>query len=114
MTKIDARGIFAQRIAIIVGMRNWRKAERRKHTRMRLIDADALIEDMNRQINDCETFEFVIAGMGAVNTIKKQPTVEAITVVRCKECFMRADCKAAVFYGDDGYCSIGKKAGDAE
>ena len=29
MTKIDARGIFAQRIAITVGMRNWRKAERR-------------------------------------------------------------------------------------
>ena len=29
MTKIDARGIFAQRIAIIARMRNWRKAERR-------------------------------------------------------------------------------------
>ena len=77
----------------------------------RLIDADALID---AHYEACNKDKRKMFPSWSLRLMWDAPTVDAVPVVRCKECFMRADCKAAVFYGDDGYCSIGKKAGDAE
>lgn len=86
---------------------------------MRLIDADALrhshcVECTYYYEDKCLEKNGGECDWDSIYHIDIAPTVDAVPVVRCKECFMRADCKAAVFYGDDGYCSIGKKAGDAE
>lgn len=88
---------------------------------MRLIDADALPRKKqleafgNGQYEDVEiVYGNDIDNAPTVDAVPKQHLVNWAYVVRCAECFMRADCKAAVFYGDDGFCSIGKKAGDDE
>ena len=54
-----------------------------------LIDRDALIEKLE---SDREHFErikdtvFAIATIGMINDIKKAPTIDAVEVVRCKDC----------------------------
>lgn len=85
----------------------------------RLIDADALVrvfeilakyEDISRRT--------VILGM--THTIKTQPTVDAVEVVRCRECKKISpsvtDVKSAVWCREvrsymptDGYCSCGER-----
>lgn len=59
---------------------------------MRLIDADALP-----------------SGRVEWEDIVDAPTVDAVPVVRCKDCFLYGECKLAEFIGDDGYCSCGKE-----
>lgn len=55
----------------------------------RLIDADVLITKFQ---SDEEYFEkigdtaFMFATIGAINDIKKAPTIDAVEVVRCKDC----------------------------
>ena len=55
----------------------------------RLIDADKLIAELQ---SDKDFFEsvgdtpFVFATIGAINDIKKAPTVDAVKVVPCKNC----------------------------
>ena len=70
---------------------------------MRLIDADALSEEMKRRQDACEKWmhdaerlndeDMIARANGAFSvfietklTLEKQPTVDAVEVVRCKEC----------------------------
>lgn len=48
---------------------------------MRLIDADALIETIGIRLYSGAVMEFV-----SVEDIAKQPTVDAVPVIRCKDC----------------------------
>lgn len=53
---------------------------------MRLIDADALIAKFKDDLESLQEFAFQLATIGAINTVKHQPTVDAVPVVRCKDC----------------------------
>lgn len=48
---------------------------------MRLIDADALTETIGIRLYSGAVMEFV-----SVEDIAKQPTVDAVPVIRCKDC----------------------------
>ena len=48
---------------------------------MRLIDADALTETIGIRLYSGAVMEFV-----SVDDIAKQPTVDAVPVIRCKDC----------------------------
>lgn len=76
---------------------------------MRLIDADALIE---RYGEPCHSF---------LDVVEDMPTIDAVPVVRCKDCRYRWDaCRCPMyddsgcyapqdFSTDDGYCYRGVK-----
>ncbi len=76
---------------------------------MRLIDADALPRLMQIfEANGKRREQEVVLG----KIIDNAPTVYAVSVVRCKDCFLYGECQAAKFYGDDGYCSCGERRKD--
>lgn len=78
---------------------------------MRLIDADALIESIEQSKGKNAIYaQFVRA------YTKGAPTVDAVPVVRCKDCFLYGECKAAKWYGENGngYCSVGDRSKDNE
>ena len=50
---------------------------------MRLIDADQMINNININDNDSRSYELL--GM-LVAWIKHQPTIDAVPVIRCKDC----------------------------
>lgn len=59
-----------------------------KQNNLGLIDRAALVQEVNRDIDRCYTL-----GIGAVgplsnflDQIQRQPTVDAVEVVRCKDC----------------------------
>lgn len=86
----------------------------------RLIDADALIDSMNGEFTDhIEEFR-------AITIVNDVPTIDAVEVVRCKECKHASDnkvygCMCNHFndndwsyhrmYADD-YCSYGEREGE--
>lgn len=82
---------------------------------MRLIDADALIVKFKDDLESLQEFAFQLATIGAINTVKHQPTVDAVPVVRCKDCAYyrpysdgRYDCDNMLGMADayeDGFCS---------
>ena len=90
---------------------------------MRLIDADALIEAFSDFLTDG-----YVATYGAVESrIELAPTIDAVPVVRCEECIFSQEEEDSTFgkfmscnlWGGQGtigfgFCSKGKKAGDAE
>ena len=53
---------------------------------MRLIDADALIAKFKDDLENLQEFAFQLATIGAINTVKHQPTIDAVPVIRCKDC----------------------------
>lgn len=53
---------------------------------MRLIDADALIVKFKDDLESLQEFAFQLATIGAINTVKHQSTVDAVPVIRCKDC----------------------------
>ena len=71
---------------------------------MRPIDADALIAKFKDDLENLQEFAFQMATIGAINTVKRQPTIDAVPVVhgrwieewetedtrmlRCSECRM--------------------------
>lgn len=81
---------------------------------MRLIDADALIAEMHNVIlkdgEDRSTF---------YEAIQRQPAIDAVPVVRCKDCTYYEPDENGGNYGGcsftyslmpkDGYCSDGRK-----
>lgn len=82
---------------------------------MRLIDADALKKsvpnthvDIFENCRNCELLD----DEQVEELIDNAPTIDAVPVVRCKDCFLYGECQAAKFYGDDGYCSIGEMKDD--
>ena len=82
---------------------------------MRLIDADAIVMHMadwqlSACSDQCDTIE------EAIDAVTSAPTIDAVQVVRCKDCFLYGECKAAEWYGENGngYCSIGNRRKDDE
>lgn len=89
---------------------------------MRLIDADAL-EDVlhNHGFWYCGETEYtngVVDGFSlAIDDVKEAPTIEAVQVVRCKDCkYCNGEyeyCYFEIFVKPDGYCSYGEKMNEA-
>ena len=63
----------------------------------RYIDADALIAKFKDDLENLQEFAFQLATIGAINTVKHQPTVDAVPVrhgkwevtpvyIKCSEC----------------------------
>lgn len=67
---------------------------------MRLIDADALKETIGIRLYSGAMMEFV-----SVEDIAKQPTVDAVPVIRCKDCRYFGERMA------NGYWSCGRREG---
>ena len=75
---------------------------------MRLIDADALMEKANSD----GAYGYVDA-----KQISEAPTVDAVPVVRCRECKYLGFCGDATnleVMGFYGYCSRGERKGGAD
>ena len=73
---------------------------------MRLIDADALLAEYDRQ-HDGEPGK-------ARKLIEDAPNVDAVEVVRCKECVSHNICKFEQFQGLNGFCSCGERRADEQ
>ena len=75
----------------------------------RLIDASAI----RRQIVSRQTTLYFFNNevrheIGCiVEMVDNAPTIDAVPVVRCKDCLMQRMCKVAQWLGEDGYCSAG-------
>lgn len=81
---------------------------------MRLIDADALISMMKYATTDNEIGVFPIRiGFDAIKgVIDDAPTIDAVEVVRCKDCRHYAKGHCYMYGGqmnDDDYCSHGER-----
>lgn len=80
---------------------------------MRLIDADAL----NKKL--CETTIFIKEGVAFQRMINDAPTIDAVQVVRCKDCTHRYVTGDVTMYyvcdfmdaqyEDNGYCHHGER-----
>ena len=73
---------------------------------MRLIDADALLAEYDRQ-HEGEPGK-------ARKLIEDAPNVDAVEVVRCKECVSHNICKFEQFQGLNGFCSCGERRSDEQ
>jgi hypothetical protein len=98
---------------------------------MRLIDADALIEDIKTKLWDWDTVDGITSSTVLKQTITdigNAPTIDAVQVIRCKDCKRRRNaakngrvywngyeyyCEIA-HYGvlDDGFCFYGERKDD--
>ena len=88
---------------------------------MRLIDADAMRDDW---LENGEN-EYVYDTNAVLDSIDSQPTVDAVEVVRCKDCIRRYDTdecpmcfliegKYYEYTNENGFCDRGeRKEGDA-
>ena len=65
----------------------------------RLIDANAFLEKMKRT---SRYFDVVF-------DVEEMPTVDAVEVVRCKDCVSHNICKFEQFQGLNGFCSYGER-----
>lgn len=81
---------------------------------MRLIDADALIHRFCAERDAVEIEHAVDIGyhnglnMAASMTINAS-TIDAVEVVRCKDCATQAGCEPGQYLGDNGFCSYGER-----
>lgn len=68
---------------------------------MRLIDADALM----REVIELNTLRKVYA------LIANAPTIDAVEVVRCKDCDNYSECEYDLIKSlENGYCSFGERS----
>ena len=44
--------------------------------------------------------------------LDEQPTVDAVEVIRCRDCQMESTCKVTQRLGEDGFCSCGERIGN--
>ena len=83
---------------------------------MRLIDADALKENfINTDANGIN----LAIDRYALKCIEDAPTIDAVSVVRCKECVRRKNngfCLEHNRYekNDNGYCNYGERSSDEQ
>ena len=85
---------------------------------MRLIDADSLIENLELIAKHEESFRQSVI-LGVVHTIKARSTIDAVKVVRCKDCIHSYEEFGFIYctfepYGDckvpsQFYCAEGKR-----
>lgn len=88
--------------------------------RMRLIDADALIEDAFYLMDRDELLEDVPQIIK--DYCDAQPTVNAVPVIRCKDCARNprnnggkrilCPCPMDRYMGDEGFCSKAERRGE--
>ena len=100
--------------------------------KMRPIDADAMLEYLNLMYDEQHSWrsDYNTGVLGAINYIKhKAPTIDAVSVVRCKDCvfskvyqndssgvmgrFCEAFTQVRMVTHDD-FCSYGEKQTDHE
>ena len=83
---------------------------------MRLIDADALHEFVEKEFRNDTPYEWA----WALTVVDHAPTIDAVEVVRCKECRMYEENPTAVthlcrrelnylYAKPDGFCSYGER-----
>lgn len=87
---------------------------------MRLIDADALIEELEADAEHIEDSISKMVHYAIIKDIEDMPTIDAVEVVRCRECkfyqpydyHRKYDCSRGLLgvMGDD-YCSHGERRG---
>ena len=73
--------------------------------------AECLMDDDYTEADSSRVGEVIARVIYALQTITSADVVE---VVRCKDCFLFGECKAAEWYGENGngYCSIGDRMKD--
>jgi hypothetical protein len=91
---------------------------------MRLIDADALIDAINKWMPNQEEFmESAIPpienlAVSVLLTIEEQPTIDAVPAIRCENCqFFLENWKCMtwhMFVRPDGHCFRAKRKPDAD
>ena len=76
---------------------------------MKPIDADSLTEDLELLAKHQESFRQSVI-LGVVHKIKEQSTIDAVEVVRCKDCmyFKTRLCENEDNY-DDWFCADGER-----
>ena len=90
---------------------------------MRLIDADALMDDI-KAANENGGMGYVIAST-LKRYVKRLPTIDAVPVVRCVECIKYNNYKRPnvgygyceelhTVMGDEDFCSLGTRREEAE
>jgi hypothetical protein len=91
---------------------------------MRLIDADALFIAVD--VGDTDVWQVDADGWGTggystdtmKSMIEKAPTIDAVPVVRCKDCYLHGECMTEdAFHWSgihDPYCAAGKKVGGGD
>ena len=73
----------------------------------RLIDADRALEIVyERGIAHPNAYYLTNYAMAI---LQEAPTVDAVVVVRCKDCVSHNLCKFEQFQGLDGFCSYGER-----
>ena len=83
---------------------------------MRLIDADALLQELKKHFNKVDGVKIYHPSMElAMLDVKAAPTIDAVPVVRCGECKWR-DTLGCLYVraksakrDDDDYCSDGER-----
>ncbi len=78
---------------------------------MRLIDADELKLELKWLEDDAPVYHDVMS------TIDEMPTVDAVEVVRCKDCLYRdgSICDfSAVYVRPNGYCQWGRRENETD
>lgn len=86
---------------------------------MRLIDADALIDDIKNNLWDWDTVDGIKAQTvlrQTITDIGNAPTIDAVPVVRCKDCrwFNKLGCAIEIVDSTDrpeenDFCSFGER-----
>jgi len=79
----------------------------------RLIDADALMDVIRQHEYPLSTqFGSIDNGMftlGIQQAVDEAPTVDAVEVVRCKDCIYRHSSEFCECRPEDGYCNDGER-----
>ena len=82
---------------------------------MRLIDGDLLMKTV---FNDVVLVDGEVKGVGLIlaETVDKAPTIDAVEVVRCKDCKHRFQDSWCEYVDDDDnfYCAIGERKEGAD
>ena len=84
---------------------------------MRPIDADALMKDILTAGIGKTIIEYSESDIG--NMIRKRPTIDAVPVVRCRDCkyHNKPPCPMRLSFnwnGDNDFCSYGERKGGAD
>lgn len=82
---------------------------------MRLIDADSLMKDLHMALQDSDmNHNKVLLTSYACMVLTIAPTIDAVPVVRCKDCLVKQICRYKTGLGDNGFCSQGERKDDNE
>lgn len=84
---------------------------------MRLIDADALNKTLGIDSDSCSTCSWGYRGRcsrgcdfeDACCAIEDAPAIDAVPVVRCRDCYWHTQCRFEQELGLEGFCSKGER-----